>query len=155
MPKKPPKEIIEETIIKTEYSEVMQKSYIDYAMSVIVSRALPDVRDGLKPVQRRTLYDMYELNNKVRMIDVSDYMIDTPDAFLGFVSGIISQDHDLMQMYFDSFLRISNTEGGDPAALIEKLDKLSEMFNVTFILSVSLDESELPESLKDKILISL
>jgi len=51
----------EENVIRTDYSEVMQKSYIDYAMSVIVSRALPDVRDGLKPVQRRTLYDMYEL----------------------------------------------------------------------------------------------
>ena len=51
----------EEMIIKTEYSDVMQKSYIDYAMSVIVARALPDVRDGLKPVQRRTLYDMHEL----------------------------------------------------------------------------------------------
>ena len=51
----------EENIIRTDYAEVMQKSYIDYAMSVIVSRALPDVRDGLKPVQRRTLYDMYEL----------------------------------------------------------------------------------------------
>ena len=48
-------------IIKTEYSEVMQKSFIDYAMSVIIARALPDVRDGLKPVQRRTLYDMHEL----------------------------------------------------------------------------------------------
>lgn len=52
---------MEENIIKTEYSEIMQKSYIDYAMSVIVARALPDVRDGLKPVQRRTLYDMHEL----------------------------------------------------------------------------------------------
>ena len=52
---------MEEQIIRTEFSEIMQKSYIDYAMSVIVSRALPDVRDGLKPVQRRTLYDMYEL----------------------------------------------------------------------------------------------
>lgn len=52
---------MEEKIIRTEYSEVMQKSYIDYAMSVIIARALPDVRDGLKPVQRRTLYDMYEL----------------------------------------------------------------------------------------------
>ncbi|EET58622.1 putative DNA gyrase, A subunit [Marvinbryantia formatexigens DSM 14469] len=51
----------QQQIIRTEYSEIMQKSYIDYAMSVIVSRALPDVRDGLKPVQRRTLYDMYEL----------------------------------------------------------------------------------------------
>ncbi len=52
---------MEEQIIRTEYSDVMQKSYIDYAMSVIIARALPDVRDGLKPVQRRTLYDMYEL----------------------------------------------------------------------------------------------
>ena len=51
----------QEQILKTEYSELMQKSYIDYAMSVIVARALPDVRDGLKPVQRRTLYDMHEL----------------------------------------------------------------------------------------------
>ncbi|HAT88403.1 MAG TPA: DNA topoisomerase [Roseburia sp.] len=51
----------EEQIIRTEYAELMQKSYIDYAMSVIIARALPDVRDGLKPVQRRTLYDMYEL----------------------------------------------------------------------------------------------
>lgn len=53
--------VTEEQIIRTEYSEIMEKSYIDYAMSVIVARALPDVRDGLKPVQRRTLYDMYEL----------------------------------------------------------------------------------------------
>lgn len=52
---------IQDHIIRTEYSEIMQKSYIDYAMSVIIARALPDVRDGLKPVQRRTLYDMYEL----------------------------------------------------------------------------------------------
>ncbi len=54
----------EDRIIKTEYSEVMQKSFIDYAMSVIISRAIPDVRDGLKPVQRRTLYDMHELGIK-------------------------------------------------------------------------------------------
>ena len=55
---------IEEKIIKTEYSEVMQKSFIDYAMSVIIARALPDARDGLKPVQRRVLYDMHELGIK-------------------------------------------------------------------------------------------
>ncbi len=55
---------MDDRIIKTEYSEVMQKSFIDYAMSVIVARALPDVRDGLKPVQRRTLYDMHELGIK-------------------------------------------------------------------------------------------
>ena len=53
-----------EKLIETEYSEIMQKSYIDYAMSVIVARALPDVRDGLKPVQRRILYDMHELGTR-------------------------------------------------------------------------------------------
>ncbi len=52
---------MEDNIVRSEYSEIMQKSFIDYAMSVIVARALPDIRDGLKPVQRRTLYDMYEL----------------------------------------------------------------------------------------------
>ena len=55
---------MEDRIIKTEYSDVMQKSFIDYAMSVIVARALPDARDGLKPVQRRTLYAMHELGNR-------------------------------------------------------------------------------------------
>ncbi len=52
---------VQEKLIHMEYSEIMEKSYIDYAMSVIIARALPDVRDGLKPVQRRTLYDMHEL----------------------------------------------------------------------------------------------
>ena len=57
-------QVNENNIIRTEYSELMQKSYIDYAMSVIIARALPDVRDGLKPVQRRVLYDMSELGVK-------------------------------------------------------------------------------------------
>lgn len=54
-------DIFEERIEEVDYSTVMQKSYIDYSMSVIVDRALPDARDGLKPVQRRILYDMHEL----------------------------------------------------------------------------------------------
>lgn len=52
---------VKENIVDVEYSDVMQKSYIDYAMSVIIARAIPDIRDGLKPVQRRTIYDMDEL----------------------------------------------------------------------------------------------
>ena len=98
---------------------------------------------------------MYELNNKIRLIVVPDYMIDSSDAFLGFVSGIISQDHDLEQMYFDSFLKIAALEGKDISAVIEKLDKMSDFFQVDFILSVSMDESELPETVKDKIIVSL
>ncbi len=98
---------------------------------------------------------MYELNNKVRLIDVSQYMIENSGEFVGFVCGILSQDHDLQQMYFDSFLKIAALEGQDITAVIEKLSKVSEAFKVDFILSVSLDESELPENLKSEILVAL
>ena len=57
----------QENVIATDYADVMQKSYIDYAMSVIISRALPDVRDGLKPVQRRTLYDIHIVSAPVSL----------------------------------------------------------------------------------------
>ena len=98
---------------------------------------------------------MYELNNKVRPIDVSQYFIENNSEFLGFVCGIISQDHDLQQMYFDSFLKIASLENEDISATVEKLEKISDNFHVDFILSVSLDEGELPENLKDKVIISL
>lgn len=98
---------------------------------------------------------MYELNNKIRLIDVSSYMISNSDEFIGFISGIISQDHDLEQMYFDSFLKIACLEGKVIEPIIEKLEKISEAFKVNFVLSVSLDEKELPASVKDKIIVSL
>ena len=98
---------------------------------------------------------MYELNNKVRLIDVSQFMIENSSEFIGFVSGIISQDHDLQQMYFDSFLKISCLEDADITDTIAKLEKLSAANGVDFILSVSRDESGLPESVKKDILISL
>ena len=68
---------------------------------------------------------MYELNNKVRLVDVSQCMVENSGEFLGFVSGIISQDHDLQQMYFDSFLKIACLKDEDLVATIEKLEKLS------------------------------
>ena len=98
---------------------------------------------------------MYELNNKIRLIDVSSYLITNPDEFAGFVSGIISQDHDLEQMYFDSFLKIACLEDGDVEPVIKKLEKISETFNVNFVISVLLDEDELPACVKDKIIVSL
>lgn len=98
---------------------------------------------------------MYELNNKVRLIDVSQYMIENESEFLGFVCGIISQDHDLQQMYFDSFLKIAGVEGKDIMAVIDKLETISKTFEVDFVLSVSKDEADLPAELKDKIIISL
>lgn len=98
---------------------------------------------------------MYELNNKVRLIDVSQFGIQDSGEFVGFVSGVISQDHDLQQMYFDSFLKIACLEGQDIMPVIEKLEKISTSFDVDFILSISLDESELPAALKDKVIVSL
>ena len=98
---------------------------------------------------------MYELNNKIRLIVVPEFMISNSDEFIGFVSGIISQDHDLQQMYFDGFLNISCLEGKDITETIDKLEKLSEKFNIDFILSVSMDESELPENVRSKVVISL
>ncbi len=99
---------------------------------------------------------MYELNNKVRLINVMDYPIDTCDEFLGFLCGIVSQDHDLEEMYLDSFLTISSIQNeADMCHAIEKLDVISEKYNVKFILSISKDEADLPECAKAKIVVSL
>ena len=98
---------------------------------------------------------MYELNNKVRLIDVSEYMVTNSDEFVGFVNGILSQDRDLEQMYFDSFLKVACLEEKDIVPVIEKLSKCSERFKVDFIISISLDEEELPEALKPMVAVSL
>ena len=98
---------------------------------------------------------MYELNNKVRLVDVSQCMVENSGEFLGFVSGIISQDHDLQQMYFDSFLKIACLEGKDISQTVTKLEKIGEAFGVDFIVSISLNEDELPADMKSKVTISL
>lgn len=98
---------------------------------------------------------MFELNNKIRLINVTDYLITNSDEFLGFICGIISQDHDLQQMYFDSFLKIACLEDGDIVPVVAKLEKIGEVFGVDFILSVSIDEAEIPADMKSKIIVSL
>ena len=119
-----------------------------------VNSEVKDIVGSIVYLDKSTKH-MYELNNKVRLIDVSRYMIENESEFLGFVCGIISQDHDLEQMYFDSFLKIAALEDKDISAVVEKLERMSDFFQVDFILSVSRDESELPESVKDKIIVSL
>ena len=119
-----------------------------------VNSAVHEVQGNIVYLDKSSKH-MYELNNKVRLIDVSRYMIENESEFLGFVCGIISQDHDLEQMYFDSFLKIAALEDKDISAVVEKLERMSDFFQVDFILSVSRDESELPESVKDKIIVSL
>lgn len=100
---------------------------------------------------------MYELNNKVRLIDASRYPLQSGDEFIGFICGIISQDHDLQQIYLDSFLK--NTKISDDSAKItdyvKQLATISDLFKVDFVLSISKDEKELEDAIKENIIVSL
>lgn len=99
---------------------------------------------------------MYELSNKVRLINVVDYPITNCDEFLGFICGIVSQDHDLEEMYLDSFLTIAVIDSdADIVKSIEKLDIISEKYKVRFILSVSKNKEDLPECAKAKLIKAL
>lgn len=99
---------------------------------------------------------MYELNNKVRLINVSDYGVANASEFIGFIRGIVSQDHDLEQIFLDGFLKISCLESiGQVEEVINKLDSISNTYGFKIIASISLDEAELPESLKSKVIVAL
>ena len=122
---------------------------------------LDKVNTEIKDAQGNVVYldkstkHMFELNNKIRLIDVPEYLVSNSDEFIGFVCGIISQDHDLQQMYFDSFLNIACVDTDGLEKVITKIEKISEKFHVDFVISVSLDDSELPENVRKNILISL
>lgn len=122
---------------------------------------LDKVNDSVKSASGNIVYldksqkHMYELNNRVRLINVTDFPISNCDEFLGFICGIVSQDHDLQEMYLDSFLTIAGLDDGQINHAIEKLDIISEKYNVKFVLSVSKNEADLPECAKAKIIVSL
>ncbi|MDE6943939.1 MAG: twitching motility protein PilT, partial [Lachnospiraceae bacterium] len=83
------------------------------------------------------------------------YLVSNSDEFIGFICGIISQDHDLQYMYLDSFLQIACLKDGDVSTTISKLETISTKFHVDFVLSISVDESELPDNLKPSVIVSL
>lgn len=116
--------------------------------------AVKDAKGSIVYLDKSTKH-MYELNNRVRLINVTDYPVKSYSAFIGFVAGIVAQDHDLEQMYLDSFLKLSDLEGKDIAEAIDTLDSIGKDFDVTFILSVSMDEEELPENAKQKLITAL
>jgi len=98
---------------------------------------------------------MYELNNKIRLINVADYCIDSSQEFTGFICGLVSQDHDLEKIYLDSFLNISCLEGNDITAVLDKLDLISAKFSVDFVISISMNSDEIPEKYKDSVIVAL
>ena len=119
-----------------------------------VNTMIKDVQGNVVYLDKSTKH-MFELNNKIRLINVSDYLVTNSDEFIGFVCGIISQDHDLQHMFFDSFLKIACVKEDDIDEIVKKLEFISMKFHVDFILSISIDESALPENLKSKVIISL
>ena len=126
-----------------------------------INSSLDKVNSAVQNAQGNVIYldktakHMYELNNRVRLINVSEYPIQSTEAFFGFLYGIISQDHDLEQVYLDSFLKLSCLEGKNITPAISELELISSRYHVDFTLSVSADEEELDASVRSRIIISL
>ena len=123
----------------------------------LLERVNSEVKDTLGNIcyLDKSAKHMFELNNRVRLINVSDFAIENTDQFIGFICGIISQDHDLEQMYFDSFLKIAHLEGQDITDTIKRIQKIGDMFEVSFIISIAMDEEDVPEDLKELIAVAL
>ena len=119
-----------------------------------VNSQIQNVEGNVAYLDKSTKH-MYELNNKIRLIDVSEYSLKNADEFVGFVQGIISQDHDLQQMYLDSFIKIAKLEGADITETIKELEVISSKFKVDFTVNVSLDAADLSEEIKPWIEVAL
>ncbi len=139
---------VNERIIKTEYSEEMQKSFIDYAMSVIVARALPDVRDGLKPVQRRTLYDMHELGirydkpfrKSARIVgDTMGKYHPHGDSSIYDALVVMSQDFKKGMPLVDGHGNFGNIEGDGAAAMRYTEARLQKVTQEAFLADLDKD----------------
>ena len=118
-----------------------------------VNNAVKEANGSIVYLDKSTKH-MYELNNKVRLIDVSSYPLKNADEFVGFICGIISQDHDLEQIYLDSFLKVSKLEDADVTDTLDQLDKIGEKYGISIVVSISLDKEEIPEALQDKIAVA-
>ena len=119
-----------------------------------VNNAVKEANGSIVYLDKSTKH-MYELNNKVRLIDVSSYPLKNADEFVGFICGILSQDHDLEQIYLDSFLKVSKLEDADVTDTLDQLDKIGEKYGISIVVSISLDKEEIPEALQDKIAVAL
>lgn len=114
-------------------------------------KMLDYVHEAIKTATGNLVYldkssrNIHELDNKVRLINVSEYPIQNTDQFIGFICGICSQDYDLEAMYLDGFLKIAKLEGKDVSDALTQLNQISEQFKVKLVLSVTMNKDELPE----------
>ena len=98
---------------------------------------------------------MYEVSNKVRLINVTDYPFITNEGFVGFLYGILSQDHDIEDVFIDSFLKVANVDETNISHTIEEISNISKLYNKNFTLSVSFNEEKLPDDVKEYVVVSL
>lgn len=122
---------------------------------------LEKVNTEVKEVEGNVVYldkstkHMFELSNKVRLINVRDFLVTNYNEFLGFICGIISQDNDLEKVYLDSFLKIACVTEEEVGSVFDKLAKISETFNIDFIISVSLEKDKIPSEYQKDIIVAL
>ncbi len=99
---------------------------------------------------------MYDLDSKVRLIDMSEFAMASTDEFLGFICGVISQNNDIEEILLDSFLDNALIDDDEAIAVaIDKIDKYSNKYDVNFVISISRNKDELPRKLADKVIVSL
>ncbi len=119
------------------------------------------VNDEVRTIGGRIVYldktnkHMYELSNKIRLVNVKDYMTLSSEEFLGFLSGIISQDSDIEKIYIDSFLKVACVDISKLQGILEKIDERSRMLKVDFVLSISLEKEQLPLDYQKAVVLSL
>ena len=120
-------------------------------MLTLAAQAVKDV-DGSVVYIDKSDQHMYELNNQIRLIDISEYPVKSSDSFLGFVSGLLAGNHDIEMVFIDSLLKLSALTASEIATIVDKLDALST--NVEFVVSISANKDDLPDSVQDKIVFS-
>jgi len=133
-------------LIIGEKGEGKTKKMLDY-----VHEAMKTATGNLVYLDKSSR-NIHELDNKVRLINVSEYPIQNTDQFIGFICGICSQDYDLEAMYLDGFLKIARLEGQDVSDALTQLNKISDQFKVKMVLSITLSKEELPEFARSQVI---
>ena len=130
----------------------LMKEFIGKVCTIILFNESFGVQGKIVAVEENWI--KVEEKNKVRLINVSEYPVKNADQFLGFICGVCSQDYDLQTMYVDSFIKVAGLEGADITDTILAMDAIGKQFNVNLVVSASIEEADLSDALKEKVVVS-
>ena len=122
---------------------------------------LDKVNEEVKQISGNIVYldrstkHMFELNNKVRLVNVGEYDFDNSSEFIGFIYGIISQDHDMQKMYIDGIMKVAKLNKSEITSVVKKMNVISEKYKVDFVVSVSANVNELDEEIQKNVIAAL